>query len=80
MRMFMNLVLVLALLGGVIMGLNALGNARSAVHEIEGFICFLIATVAAAGLGISAAVDDVVRRLPEPVKPAASEPPKVAAG
>lgn len=80
MRTFMNMVLFLGMLGGVIMGLNALGNARSAVHEIEGFICFLIATVAAAGFAVCSAVDEMAKRLPEPVKPAASEPPKVAAG
>ncbi len=70
MRTLMNLVLVLALLGGVIMGFNAMANARSAVHEIEGFICFLIATVAAVGLGVGAAVDEATRRLPEPAKAA----------
>ncbi len=54
MRVVLAIVAVLALAGGVL----ALLGARSAVHEIEALICFLIFTVA---LGIAGVIDVLVR-------------------
>ena len=53
---------------GALYGVTAFGNAQSAVHEIEGLISFLIATVSF-GLGgvIQAQVD--ARKPPKPPKP-----------
>lgn len=50
MRNFLVMLLVLAMVLGAVDGANAFANARSAVHEIEGYICFLIVTIGAVGM------------------------------
>lgn len=48
MRTFHMTVLLLAALGAAFFGLGAFLEAKSAIHEIEGLICLLVVTVAAA--------------------------------
>ena len=51
--------LVLATAGAIFVGVNAFKVSKesgSAIHEIEGLICFVIAAVSLAGVGIIAAV------------------------
>lgn len=49
-----------------VFGMAAMGNAQSAVHEIEALICFLIMTVAA-GAGLIAAKIDELKPKAQPV-------------
>ena len=59
MRVFLFLVALLALLAGF----GILFNAKSAIHEIEAFILFLIAAVCLSGGATVEAINLMARRL-----------------
>lgn len=57
MRTFHMIVLILCALAAAAMGANAMSNAQSAIHEIEGLICLVALTVAAGAGYIASAID-----------------------
>ena len=79
MRQLLVALLFLIVLGGFGMGFTIMGDAQSAVHEIEGLISILIGTVAlgsmAIALGVEKLIDQTAPRLamappgPPPVPP-----------
>lgn len=69
MSILTNLFLALVIVGGLALGLDGYVGARSALHEIEGLIWFLMATIAVAAMHISSAVDHAAKRIaPDPPK------------
>jgi hypothetical protein len=58
MRILLTLLLGLVTAAAILTGVAIFEAAKSAVHEIEGLICFLVATVALAGAAVGTAVDE----------------------
>ena len=58
MKYFLLIVAVLSILGGFMI----LASAKSAIHEIEAFMLFLIGTVSFSGAGIIEAIQKSVEK------------------
>lgn len=57
-----QVVAMLFALAGLLFGIWIFKNARSAVHEIEALICFVISVIGFGSLAVSSAVEDLIQR------------------
>lgn len=61
--MLTQLFFLLLSLGSGFMGFLVFGQAKSAIHEIEAFILFLIAAIFLSALGLLSKGDEIVKEL-----------------
>lgn len=81
MRIVLYVVLMLVAVASLLFGMQIMGSAKSAVHEIEALILFLIFTVAMGAVAVGTSVEELLNRgkkQPVPAgapRPIAPQPP-----
>jgi ABC-type Co2+ transport system permease subunit len=66
----MNVILILVFVVATLYGLGNFAFAKSAIHEIAAYICFMLAVIALIGYGVLDRLDDIKKLL------AKKEPPR----